>query len=309
MVSGASEFVSALRTEGTSVAAMKIRDMFASGRPVVSFEFFPPKTEEGKESLFSAVEALAPCRPSFVSVTYGAGGSTRDRTLELVVRIKQELGIEAMAHLTCVAATKVEIAATLRRLADSGIANVLALRGDPPKGHARFEKVCGGFSYASELVRFIKEEGYPFCVGAACYPEGHPECPDRELGLAHTKEKVDAGVDFLITQLFFDNQDYLAFSRRAKSARIDVPILPGLMPVTNVSQVERFTRMCGARVPHELDRRLRIVARDPAAVVAAGVYWTTVQAHELLQKGAPGVHFYTLNQSSATLAVHAALGL
>ncbi|MSP24426.1 MAG: methylenetetrahydrofolate reductase [NAD(P)H] [Myxococcales bacterium] len=288
---------------------MKIRDMFASASPVVSFEFFPPKTDDGVANLYATVEALKPCRPSFVSVTFGAGGGTRDRTRELVGRIKRELGIEAMAHVTCVGVTEAEVAKTLRDLADDGVENILALRGDPPKGQAQFARTEGGFAYANELIRFVRAEGYPFCIGAACYPEGHPECPDRDLDLSNLKRKVDAGVDFLITQLFFDNQDYLAFARRAKSASIDVPILPGLMPVTNVSQVERFTRMCGARVPHELDRRLRIVARDPAAVVAAGVYWTTVQAQDLLQRGAPGLHFYTLNQSSATLAVHAALGL
>ncbi len=288
---------------------MRIKDMFHRKGPVVSFEFFPPKTDEGMESLYRTVEALKPCRPSFVSVTYGAGGSTRERTLELVGRIKHELGVEAMAHLTCVGAAKKEIAATLGRLADAGIENVLALRGDPPKGQERFVAVEGGFGYASELVSFVRAEGYPFCVGAACYPEGHPECPDLDDDLAHLKRKVDAGVDFLITQLFFDNQDYLPFVRRARSAGIGVPITPGLMPVTNVSQIARFTKMCGARIPQELRRRLGIVERDPAAVVAAGVYWTATQAHQLLEHGAPGLHFYTLNQSSATLAVHAALGL
>jgi methylenetetrahydrofolate reductase (NADPH) len=288
---------------------MRIKDMFTGNGPVVSFEFFPPKTDEGMDNLYRAVEALKPCRPSFVSVTYGAGGSTRDRTIELVVRIRQELGIETMAHLTCVGATKREIAATLTRLADAGIENILALRGDPPKGHDRFVATDGGFGFASELVAFIRSEDYPFCVGAACYPEGHPESTSLESDLDNLKRKVAAGVDFLITQLFFDNQDYLPFVRRARSAGIDVPITPGLMPITNVSQVERFTRMCGARIPQELQRRLRIVERDPAAVVAAGVYWTTVQAQQLLDRGVAALHFYTLNQSSATLAVHAALGL
>lgn len=283
--------------------------MLAQPGPVVSFEFFPPKTDKGVENLYRTVEALGPCRPSYVSVTYGAMGTTRDLTIELVSRIKRELGIEAMAHLTCVGATKDEIDVTLKRLADAGIENVLALRGDPPKGQESFEKTDGGFGYASELVSFIRERGYPFCVGAACYPESHPECPDAEQDLAHLKHKVACGADFLITQLFFDNQDYFAFTRRAHSAGIDVPIVPGLMPVTNVAQIERFTTMCGARIPQELFRRLHIVENEAAAVVATGVYWTAVQARELLDKGAPGVHFYTLNKSSATLAVHAALGL
>ncbi len=283
--------------------------MFSAGAPVVSFEFFPPKTDPGQQALFDSIEALQPCRPSFVSVTYGAGGSTRSRTLEVVSRIKRELKIEALAHLTCVGATQQELRATLQLLSEAGIHNLLALRGDAPAGQESFVKTEGGFAHADELVAFIRAEGFDFCIGAACYPEGHPETPDLQEDLDHLKRKVESGVDFLITQLFFDNQDYLAFVRRARSAGIDVPIIPGLMPVTNVSQIERFTKMCGARIPQELSRRLRIVERDPAAVVAAGVYWTTEQAKELLQMGAPGLHFYTLNKSSATLAVHAALGL
>jgi len=288
---------------------MRIRDLLGGPKPAVSFEFFPPKTDEGVEKLYHAVEALKPCRPSFVSVTYGAGGSTRDRTLELVARIKHELGIETMAHLTCVGASQQELAVTLGKLAHAGVENVLALRGDPPKGESAFVPAEGGFAHASELVAFIRQEGFPFCVGAACYPEGHPESPSLDADMTHLKAKVDAGADFLISQLFFDNQDYLAFVRRARSAGIDAPILPGLMPVTNVSQTHRFTQMCGARIPQELSRRLAIVERDPAAVVATGVYWTTAQAKQLLEQGVPGLHFYTLNQSSATLAVHAALGL
>ena len=288
---------------------MRIKAMLGGGRPVVSFEFFPPKTDDGVEKLYHSVEALKPCRPSFVSVTYGAGGSTRERTLELVGRIKHDLGIETMAHLTCVGASKKDLAVTLEKLAHAGIENVLALRGDPPKGETTFAAHDGGFAHASELVAFIREEGFPFCVGAACYPEGHPEAAGLDADLANLVTKVEAGAEFLISQLFFDNQDFLPFVRRARSAGIEVPIIPGLMPVTNVSQTHRFTKMCGARIPQELSRRLAIVERDPAAVVAAGVYWTTVQAQQLLDHGVPGLHFYTLNQSSATLAVHAALGL
>jgi methylenetetrahydrofolate reductase (NADPH) len=288
---------------------MKVKDMYAPGAPVVSFEFFPPKTEQGVENLYATVEALKRCRPSFVSVTYGAGGSTRDLTVELVTRIKRELQVEAVAHLTCVGATRDELHAVLERLADAGIENVLALRGDPPRGQETFVRAEGGFGYANELIQFIKSEGFPFCIGAACYPETHPEAPSADADLDNLKRKVDVGADFLVTQLFFDNQDYFAFLRRARRAGIDLPITPGLMPVTNVAQIHRFTQMCGARIPQELQRRLRIVEQDPAAVVATGVYWTTKQARQLLDDGAPGVHFYTLNKSSATLAVHAALGL
>lgn len=288
---------------------MRIVDLFGGPTPVISFEFFPPKTEEGVETLYRTVKELRPCRPSFVSVTYGAGGSTRDRTLELVARIQRDLGITTMAHLTCVGSTKDEIRETLDRLHKSGIRNILALRGDPPKGQTEFHAVDGGFTYATELVAFIRELGMDFCVGAACYPEGHVECPDLEQDLAHLVAKVDAGADFLVSQLFFDNDDYRAFVRRARSAGVTIPIIPGLMPVTNASQVERFTKMCGARIPQELYRRLRIVENDSSAVVATGVQWAVDQGRELLAQGAPGLHFYTLNRSSATLAVHAALGL
>ena len=288
---------------------MRIADLFAARSPVISFEFFPPKTEEGVENLYRTVVELQPCRPSFVSVTYGAGGSTRDRTLDLVARIQRDLGITTMAHLTCVGSTRDEIRDTLHRLHASGIRNVLALRGDPPKGEAEFQPVAGGFRHAAELVAFIRDLGLGFCVGAACYPEGHVECPDPEADLAHLAAKVSAGVDFLISQLFFDNEDFRAFVRRARSVGIGVPIVPGIMPITNVAQIERFTRMCGARIPQELRRRLRIVERDPAAVVATGVQWSVDQGRALLNQAAPGLHFYTLNRSSATLAVHAALGL
>lgn len=288
---------------------MKIAAMFGSGAPVVSFEFFPPKTEQGMDGLFQAATDLRPCRPSFVSVTYGAGGSTRDRTVELVVRIQRELGITAMAHLTCVGSTRQEIHEVLRRLVDGGIQNVLALRGDPPKGEVEFRPVAGGFRHASELVAFIRDLGFDLCIGAACYPEGHVETRDLDTDLAHLVTKVQSGVDFLITQLFFDNEDYRAFVRRARSAGIQVPIVPGLMPITNVAQVQRFTQMCGARIPQELQRRLRRVEQDTAAVVATGVHWAIEQGRSLLGDKAPGLHFYTLNKSSATLAVHAALGL
>jgi methylenetetrahydrofolate reductase (NADPH) len=289
---------------------MTIREMFTGKHPVISFEFFPPKTEEGVTALYETVRTLrSACSPSFVSVTYGAGGSTRDRTIDLVTRIKGELGVEAMAHLTCVGSARDEIRAVLRRLEQGGITNVLALRGDPPQGQTEFVRPEGGFGYSSELVEFIKGEGFRFCLGGACYPEGHVETRDLTVDLANLKHKVDAGVSFLITQLFFDNADYFAFVRRARHAGIKLPIVPGLMPITNVAQVERFTKLCGARIPQELYRRLKIVEQDPAAVVAVGVQWTIEQCRALLEGGAPGLHFYTLNKSSATLAVHASLGL
>ncbi len=287
---------------------MRIVDLFKGTGPVVSFEFFPPKTPEGTEALYRTVDALKPCNPSFVSVTYGAGGSTRDRTIELVTRIKRDLGMEAMAHLTCVGASRDEIREVLKRLRDGGIENVLALRGDPPKGETEFVPSADGFAYASELVQFIRDEGFDFCVGAACYPEGHVECRDLDRDLEHLIHKASCGVDFLITQLFFDNEYYREFVKRARDAGLDLPIVPGLMPVTNVAQVQRFTQMCGSTIPDELQRRLAIVEDDASAVVATGVLWTARQARNLLAMGAPGVHFYTLNKSSAALAVHASLG-
>lgn len=288
---------------------MRIVDLFSQHERVISFEFFPPKTDKGVEKLYSTVEALKGCRPSFVSVTYGAGGSTRDRTIDLVGRIKRDAGVETLAHLTCVGSSKSEIATILERLVNNGVENVLALRGDPPKGEKTFTRPEDGFGYATELVQFIRDEGFPVSVGAACYPEKHPEADSFESDLGHLIDKVDAGADFLISQLFFDNQDYFPFVRRARAAGIEVPIVPGLMPVTNFAQIQRFTEMCGARIPQELYRRLKIVEDDPSAVVATGVHWSIQQARELFDQGAPGMHFYTLNKSSATLAVHAALAL
>src|SRR5438309_9170492 len=224
---------------------MRIIDCFGRDRPVFSFEFFPPKTDEGVRNLVATVEELAQLRPSFVSVTYGAGGSTRALTVDLVARIKQEIGVEAMAHLTCVGHSASELAGILDELADREIENVLPLRGDPPRGETEFVRPADGFGYAQELVRFIKPR-YDFCLASACYPEGHPEVSDREEDLQHLEEKAGSGVDFLITQLFFDPSDYFRFVERARSRGITQPIVPGIMPVTNVAQIERFTTMCGA---------------------------------------------------------------
>jgi methylenetetrahydrofolate reductase (NADPH) len=280
---------------------MRIRDHLASGRPSCSFEFFPPKTPAGVEALFHTVADLQPLAPSFVSVTYGAGGSTRDLTIDLVTRIKRDSGIEAMAHLTCVGHSQAELAAILTRLADAGIENVLALRGDPPRGTTTFVRHPDGFGYGSELAAFIKSN-YAFCLGGACYPEVHVECGDAARDLANLATKVHAGVDFLITQLFFDNAAYFAFVERARAAGIDLPIIPGIMPVTNVAQIERFTSLCGATIPAALQAQLADCA-DEAAVVAAGVAWATTQCRALLDGGAAGIHFYTLNKSTATAAV------
>ncbi|MFO0983543.1 MAG: methylenetetrahydrofolate reductase [NAD(P)H] [Planctomycetota bacterium] len=282
---------------------MKIPELFKQGRPVFSFEFFPPKTEKAEQQLFETIARLSELKPSFVSVTYGAGGSTQKKTIELVTRIKRETGIEAMAHLTCVGASREEIHGVLDRLLDNGIENVLALRGDPPKGEASFARPAGGFAYAHELVRFIRGSYPSFALGGAFYPEGHIECPDREQDLLHLKQKIDAGLDFVVSQLFFDNVHYLRIVRRVRALGTSIPMTPGIMPITNVEQVERFTSMCGATIPADLMQRLSAVRDDLDRVTEIGVEHATRQCLELLAAGAPGIHFYTLNKSPATRAI------
>jgi methylenetetrahydrofolate reductase (NADPH) len=279
------------------------------GEPVFSFEFFPPRTDEGVTALFETVEALRPLAPAFVSVTYGAGGSTRARTVELVKRLKRETEIEAMAHVTCVGASRDEIAATLDEFAAAGVGNVLALRGDPPKGEPSFTAHPQGFRHASELVAFIRGQParWNFCVGAAAYPEGHPETRDLDLDLRHLKTKVEAGADFLVTQLFFQNAAYEGFVARARAAGIRAPVLPGIMPFTNVEQVERFTAICGATIPPRLQAAMEVRRADPDAARDLGVAYASLQCQELLRRGAPGIHFYTLNRSTSTRAIVAAL--
>ncbi|HET6162382.1 MAG TPA: methylenetetrahydrofolate reductase [NAD(P)H] [Planctomycetota bacterium] len=281
---------------------MRIEELFRRGRPVVSFEFFPPKSPEAEKRLVEAIEKLRPLEPAFVSVTYGAGGSTREKTVELVGRIRRQWSIEAMAHLTCVGATTAELEAVLGRLAGQGVENVLALRGDPPKGETAFTATAGGLRFASELAALVARNGR-FCVGGACYPEGHVECRDLAVGVRHLKQKVDAGAKFLITQLFFEPKVYFDFVARARGAGITVPIVPGIMPVTNVEQLERFTSMCGASIPPELKIRLERVRDDPQVVMNVGIDHATAQCAELLRGGAPGIHFYTLNQSPSARAV------
>jgi methylenetetrahydrofolate reductase (NADPH) len=282
---------------------VRIRELFQLGRPVFSFEFFPPKDEAGVAPLFDRIRELRKLRPDFVSVTYGAGGSTRHRTVDLVTRIQKEIGLTAMAHLTCVGHTREEIAAICARLRAAGIMNVLALRGDPPKGQTQFQAVEGGFRFASELAAFLREN-FDFTLGGACYPEKHVECADAEADLANLKKKVDAGVEFLVSQLFFDNQDYFRFVERARAAGIGLPIVPGIMPITNVEQVKRFTQMCGAKIPAPLLAKLEANPNDPEATLRIGVEHATAQCHELLDRGAPGIHFYTLNKSTATREIY-----
>jgi methylenetetrahydrofolate reductase (NADPH) len=281
---------------------MRIVDKLGGAAPAISFEFFPPKGQEGVDRLFATVAELAPFAPAYVSVTYGAGGSTRQLTVELVGRIQREVGIEAMAHLTCVGATRGELGSVLDQLQRGGVGNVIALRGDPPKGAMSFVTPEGGFGHASELAAFIKQRG-GFCIAGACYPEKHPEAASLEDDLQNLKRKVEAGAEFLITQLFFDNTDYFEFVKRARAVGIDVPIIAGIMPITNVSQIKRFTAMCGACMPEGLLQQLEPVANDADAVVEIGVQHAVQQCKELLAAGAPGIHFYTLNRSTATVEI------
>ena len=285
---------------------MKICRILEQGRPVFSFEFFPPKSAQAEARLMETLWDLSRLGPDFVSVTYGAGGSTRESTLQLVSRIKNDLSLEAMAHLTCVGSSREELEEIVEKLRAAGIENILALRGDPPAGEETFRPPPGGFAHASELAAFLEAKG-GFCLGGACYPEGHPESPGLDEDIRHLKTKVEAGVEFLVTQLFFDNAHYFSFLEKARAAGIEAPILPGIMPVTSYKQVKRFTEMCGASIPEELEERLKAAGEDPLKVPTVGVEWATAQCRELLEKGAPGIHFFTLNHSPATRAVFEAL--
>jgi methylenetetrahydrofolate reductase (NADPH) len=288
---------------------MRIDEILASADgPVFSFEFFPPKTDEGWRNLRETLESLVALEPDFASVTYGAGGSTRDRTVELTKWIKQELGIEAMAHLSCVGATREELEGILDDIDRAGIENVLALRGDPPRGQTEWTPHPGGLHYSTELAALISSR-YAFGIGAACFPEVHPEALDLAHDLRFLKEKVQSGVSFLITQLFFDNELYFRFVEEARAAGIDAPILPGIMPITDVGQIKTITGMCGASIPRLLLEALEWRAADRDAVLQLGVSYATLQCAELLARGAPGIHFYTLNRSPATRAILSALRL
>lgn len=289
---------------------MRIDEIIATraGEPIFSFEFFPPKTDEGEQNLRETLEDLRAFEPDFVSVTYGAGGSTRHRTVELTHWIKRDLGIEAMAHLSCVGSSREDLHEILGGMEEAGIENVLALRGDPPRGETEWRQHPGGLRFSTELATLI-QENYPFSIGAACFPEVHPEAPDLASDLHFLKQKVDAGAAFLITQLFFDNEHYFRFVEEARAVGIDVPILPGIMPITDVGQIKTITGMCGASIPTRLMAALDWRAGDREAVLQLGVAYATLQCAELLARGAPGIHFYTLNRSPATRAILTALRL
>jgi len=289
---------------------MKLSEILANANePLVSCEFFPPKTDKGEENLWRCLHELKAMNPAYISVTYGAGGSTQNRTKRIVARIKAETDLDPVAHLTCVGSTREQLGALLDEYQQAGIENILALRGDPPEGMDHFEATAGGFAHATDLISFIRgRDG--FSIGCATYPEGHPESRGGVADdIRYLKMKQDHGADCAITQYFFDNEAFFAFRDAAVAEGVTIPMIPGIMPVTNFDQIVRFSAMCGAKIPAWLKQRMEPVFEDLDAVKALGIELAAEQCAELLVHGAPGLHFYTLNKSEATLAIHATLGL
>jgi len=290
-------------------SASTIGELLSSGGHSFSFEFFPPKTDDGERQLWQAIRELEALQPSFVSVTYGAGGSTRDRTVRVTQRILEETTLLPMAHLTCVGATVAELRSVIGSYADAGLRNVLALRGDPPTGiGSQWVQTEGGLAHADELVRLVRSLG-DFCVGVAAFPEKHPESGSLDEDARVLAAKQEAGAEFAVTQLFFRAEDYVALVDRARVAGCTMPIIPGLMPLTNITQLDRFAQLAGTAFPDGLAARFRAVGDDPTAVHALGVEAASELATELLEAGAPGLHFYTLNRSTSTREIYAGLGL
>ena len=288
---------------------MHIAEVLARPGIHFSFEFFPPKTEKSSETLFQSIKELAPIEPAYVSVTYGAGGSTRDLTHDLIVRLRKETDITVVAHLTTIGATRDEIGEILQRYSEAGIDNIMALRGDPPKGSPDFFQPEDGFKHAVDLVRFIKKEFPHMGVGVAGFPEGHPETPNRLKEIDFLKEKIDAGADYICTQLFFQNSDYYDYRERCGIAGIKVPIIPGIMPITTRKGMHRIAELSlGSRIPAKLQRAISRT-RDDDGVSKVGVHWATQQVFELFDRGVTGIHFYTLNKSKPTLKIYDALGV
>ena len=290
------------------MAIQFIRDIYAArraaGQPVISFEFFPPKTDEGERNLLEkTLPALLAIQPDFCSVTYGAGGGTREKTLGIVERIQREHGLTAMSHLTCVNATREEIRGVVEQARALGIKNLLALRGDPPGGTGEWKKTEGGFEYSYQLVSYLRELG-GFSLGTAGFPEGHNACTaGREVDWQRLKAKIDCGADFVITQLFFDNDDYFRFRDFLAKLGNHAPIFPGIIPILSAGQIKKFTALCGAAIPARLASRLEAVAHDDAAAVEFGIEYATEQCQGLLRGGAPGLHLYTLNKAHSTVRV------
>lgn len=287
---------------------MRIADLYAADNgPVLSLEFFTPKNDTGRKALFRAVERLQAIEPGFVSITCGAAGSTRERTADLAIALQREFGLTAMAHLVCTGTTQSELDETLRHMRANGINNILALRGDPPKGATDWTPVEGGFAHANELAAFIRER-FSLGLGGACYPEKHHEASSLASDIQNLKLKVEAGAEFLITQLFFDNDKYWSFVEQLRAEGIDVPVVPGIMPVLNLANLQRIASLSpGTSIPAELEHALREAGEDDEAALRAGVSFAAKQCRSLLARGAPGIHFYTLNRSKATLQTVARL--
>lgn len=290
-----------------SFADRPLSELFAQRRPLRSIEFFPPRDDAGVEALRKTAAALKPMSPDFVSVTYGAGGSTRERTAQVSAILRSEFGYTVMPHLTCVGHSRAELDEVADRIHRDGFRNIMALRGDPPKGTTEFKAPADGLSYANELVALLKARHPDFCLGVGGYPEKHPEALSAEADLQSLKRKVDAGAAFVTTQLFFDNGLYYGFVDRCRSAGITVPIVPGIMPVLSLKQIQRFTSMCGTTLPPALVRRLEAAGEAPEIVEAIGIDWALQQIRDLLARGAPGYHLYILNRAKSALTLAAGL--
>ena len=288
---------------------MHIKEILEKNKIAFSFEFFPPKDKDSSGNLFKAIKELNDLEPSYVSVTFGAGGSTRDLTHDLVVKIQQETNLTVVSHLTCVGSSKDEIFNILDRYQKEGIQNIMALRGDPPHGYDRFVKTEGGFQYATELVQFIKENFPTMGIGVAAYPEGHPETPNRLIEIEHLKDKVEAGADYICTQMFFDNHNFYDFRERCRIEGITIPILAGIMPITSKQGMRRMADLAlGSHYPPKLIKSINR-ADDKEAVKRVGAHWATEQVLDLIDNNVEGIHFYTLNQSQATREIYTSLGV
>ena len=284
-----------------------ISELFAERRVLRSLEFFPPKDDAGVEALRATAQALRRMQPDFVSVTYGAGGTTRDRTAQVSAMLRTEFGFTVMPHLTCVGHSRAELSALADRIHGGGFRNIMTLRGDPPKGTTEFKVATDGLRNASELAELLKARHNDFCLGVAGYPENHPEAPSLEADLTHLRRKVDAGAAFVTTQLFFDNAVYYRFVEKCRAAGITVPIVPGIMPVLSLKQIQRFTQMCGATLPEQLTKRLEAAADNADVVETIGIDWALNQIRGLIANGAPGYHLYILNRAKGALALAAGL--
>jgi methylenetetrahydrofolate reductase (NADPH) len=284
-------------------ADQSITELLASGKPLLSVEFFPPKNDEGGAQLLRTAEALRSYHPDFVSITYGAGGTTRERTFKYAKILREEFGWLVMPHLTCVGSTKAELLEIVAGYQADGIRNIMALRGDPPKGQTEFVPYPDGLRYASDLIALIRENFPDMCLGAGAYPEKHPEAASMEEDLAHLKVKAEAGASFLTTQLFFDNVHYFNFLEACRARGINLPVVPGLLPALSLAQVQRFGPMCGSALPDALVEQLRLVENDAAASEKVGVEWAGRQIQDLVERGAPGVHLYILNRSAPAISL------